>query len=419
LIAIRAAISRRRCYTCGMSARTSGRKPRRTARTVKPVLGNDPFERGAAPRAPAPAPEEPAPLAASAVETSAGMPGAGVAAASGPVEESQRPAVEADPDALHRIEARVARLASEGERRLGEIGARLRDAAAEPPARIRNDLGILAARLVPAVRERLAALGRLRRAIEGSGAADPWGLDAELVRAATPALDFLVNSWWRVDARGLERVPPGPVVVIANHGGALHWDALVLAHVFRRAGRELRPLLDANALATPVAGRSAVRLGAVAASADAAEQLLAEKRSIAVFPQGSRAGEQPWQERYRLHQFGRGGFARIALQAGVPVVPCAIVGSEEAAVPFARSGWLADVLAMPLLATTRGIPVGPLTALPLPSRWTIRFGDPFPTAGRAADAESPVAVNALAADVRATLQRMLDEDVAARRSVFL
>jgi 1-acyl-sn-glycerol-3-phosphate acyltransferase len=138
-----------------------------------------------------------------------------------------------------------------------------------------------------------------------------------------------------------------------------------------------------------------------------------------VFPQGSRAGEQPWQERYRLHQFGRGGFARIALHTGAPVIPCAIVGSEEAAVPFARSGWLAELLAMPLLAGTRGIPVGPLGALPLPSRWTIRFGEPILTAGRAADAERAVAVNALAADVRDTLQRMLDEDLAARRSVYL
>jgi 1-acyl-sn-glycerol-3-phosphate acyltransferase len=248
---------------------------------------------------------------------------------------------------------------------------------------------------------------------------DSWGRDPGFVAATEGALDFLVRRWWRVEVRGLEHAPRDPVIVVANHGGTLHWDAIVLAHVFRAAGRDLRPLLDASALAAPVYGRTATRLGAVAASADSAEHLLAERRSIAVFPQGSRAAEQPWQDRYRLHQFGRGGFARIALRSGVPVIPCAIVGSEEAAVPFGRSGWLSEAFSMPLLAGTRGLPVGPLGALPLPSRWTLRFGEPILTAGREGDAESAVAVNALAANVRDVLQRMLDEDVAARRSVYL
>ncbi|HET7753516.1 MAG TPA: 1-acyl-sn-glycerol-3-phosphate acyltransferase [Anaeromyxobacteraceae bacterium] len=403
-----------------MSSRNAGRKPRRAARAVKPALGNDPFERGAAQRPAAPAlePEPAAPVAAAPPAHAAAAPAEAETGAVAPAATAS-PAAVIDEDAIRRLESRVARLASDGERRLEEIGVRLRDTALQPQARIRNDLGLLAARVVPAVRGRLAALGRLRHALEGGGPVDGWGQDPELIRATTPALDFLVNAWWRVDARGLDQLPEGPVIVIANHGGAVHWDALVLAHVFRKAGRELRPLLDATALATPVLGRSAVRLGAVAASADAADQLLAERRSIAVFPQGSRASEQPWQERYRLHQFGRGGFARIALRSGVPVVPCAIVGSEEAAAPFARRGWLADALSMPLLAGTRGLPIGPLDALPLPSRWTMRFGDPFQTSGRVADAESAVAVNALAADVRSTLQRMLDEDVAARRSVYL
>jgi 1-acyl-sn-glycerol-3-phosphate acyltransferase len=403
-----------------MSARTTGRKRPRAARAAKPALGNDPFERGAAPR-----PSAPRPAAAAAPEPSTfatATPAAAVQDAPRAPAEGPRASVAAAEEALQRLESQVARLAAEGERRLGEIGARLRETANRPsvsPACIRNDLGIIASRVLPALRDRLAKVNRFRRAVGGGGPVDPWGLDPELVRAVSPALDFLVDAWWRVDKRGLDRLPDGPVIVVANHGGALHWDAVVLAHLFRRAGRELRPLLDANALAITIAGKSAVRLGAVAASADAAEQLLAEKRSIAVFPQGSRAGEQPWNERYRLHHFGRGGFARVALHTGVPVVPCAIVGSEEASVPFARGGWFAEVLAIPLLANARGIPVGPLGAVPLPSRWTVRFGEPVRTAGRAADAESAVAVNTLAADVRETLQRMLDEDVAARRSVYL
>jgi 1-acyl-sn-glycerol-3-phosphate acyltransferase len=141
---------------------------------------------------------------------------------------------------------------------------------------------------------------------------------------------------------------------------------------------------------------------------------------LAVFPEGSATHPRPWPERYRVERFGRGGFAKVALRAGAPIVPCAIVGSEEAAVPFARAGWIAELLRMPLLQSTRALPLGLLELLPLPSRWSIHFGEPVDTASMgAAGAEDPRTVNALTEQVRSTLQEMLDEDVAARRSVFL
>jgi 1-acyl-sn-glycerol-3-phosphate acyltransferase len=167
-----------------------------------------------------------------------------------------------------------------------------------------------------------------------------------------------------------------------------------------------------------VVAKVAPRLGAVAATPENAQALLAQGRLVAVFPEGSLAGEKPWGDRYRLQHFGRGGFAKVALRAGTPIVPCAIVGSEEATPPASRSGWLAERLRLPLLAMAPRIPLGPLAFLPLPSRWTIRFGDPVATAGRGVPTDA-AAVAALAEEARSALQRMLDEDVAARRSVFI
>jgi len=222
----------------------------------------------------------------------------------------------------------------------------------------------------------------------------------------------------------VDRVPAaGPVVVVANHAGAVPWDAFVLRHALRRehpARRELRPLLDDRECALPVVGAAAIRYGAVRASADAAARLLAAGEAIAVFPEGSAAARKPWRERYRLLRFGRGGFAKVALRAGAPIVPCAIVGREEASPGIARTGWLAERLGVPLLAANPSLRLASASLLPLPSRWTVRFGEPIPTAraGPAA-ADDPAAVNALTERVRATVQEMLDEGVAARSSVFL
>lgn len=276
------------------------------------------------------------------------------------------------------------------------------------------------ARLGPVLQDRLRPLASLVAALASPGPLDPWGMDPRLAERAAPLLDFLYRSWWRVEARGLERVPTGAALVVANRGGALPWDALVLRLAAQRSGRDLRPLLDEAALALPVFGAAARRLGAVQATPEAASQLLGAGALLGVFPEGSRSGDKPWGERYRLQRFGRGGFVKVALRAGVPMVPCAIVGAEEASPPVARPGWLAEFLGLPFLSAAPALPLGPLKLLPLPSRWSVHCGDPVETRSLgAAAADDPATVAALTESVRGAVQRMLDADLAARASVFL
>jgi 1-acyl-sn-glycerol-3-phosphate acyltransferase len=249
-------------------------------------------------------------------------------------------------------------------------------------------------------------------------------MDPRLAERSAPLVEFLYATWWRTEARAIDLVPSaGPAVVVANHAGQLPWDALVLRHALRRdhpAHRELRPLLDDAACDRPLSGAVAIRLGAVRASPDAAHRLLRDGDLIGVFPEGTRAGARPWPERYRLGRFGRGGFVKVALHAGAPIVPCAILGSEEAATPLARTGWLADRLGLPLLTTEPALRLAAAGLLPLPSRWSLRFAPPVRLDGHgpeAADDEAYVAE--VCERVRSAIQVMLDEDLAARRSVFL
>lgn len=431
----------------GGSRRGKAAGARERARPRRPALGNDPFERGAAPRAPSapsaragaeggpapaapaassparpapspPIPATPAPAAASPAPPPVARPSPAPApAATAPAE---RPA-HRTADAAARVDTVERRLdaALEGiEGRLGELAARAGLATA--PAELREAL----ARLLPALRERLVAALDLVRLLEPPERLDRFGRDPRFAERLAPVVDLLYGAWWRVEVQGIARVPAtGPAVVVANHGGAVPWDAFVLRHALARdhpARRDLRPLLDDRECALPVIGPAAIRSGAVRASAEAAEAILAGGGVLGVFPEGSAAALRPWRERYRIHRFGRGGFARVALRAGAPIVPCAIVGSEEASPGIARTGWLADLLGIPLLSSSPALRVASAALLPLPSRWTLRFGEPVDVRALGPGAaDDPAAVNALAEQVRSTVQALLDEGLAARGSVFL
>ncbi len=397
------------------SRKTGGKRGKASIRKrpVKSVLGNDPFERGAAVRSAAPVPVNSSMTEASSTAIPTAFPKPALSAAG---REGAAPQATL-PSRLDALESRVESAAAVAATRLRDL------ARQETSGQHAEDLLQAVASLLPALRERLGALASLRT-LFGKGDLDAFGMDRELIDRAMPVLEFLYTSWWRVDLRQIENVPArGPVMLVANHGGTLAWDALVLRLALLRdhpAHRELRPLLDEYALKIPLAGAVALRLGAVPATPQNALLLLGEGLALAAFPEGSRDARRPWPQRYRVERFGRGGFAKLALRTGAPIVPCAIVGSEETSAPFARVGWLADALGVPFLAAVPALPLGPLGAIPLPSRWSLRFGDPIDTraAGPGA-ADDSAHVLELTERARASLQQMLDEDVAARRSVYL
>jgi 1-acyl-sn-glycerol-3-phosphate acyltransferase len=392
----------------GARAKASGASQGSSAKPTTPALGNDPFTRGAAARDPAPpaAPRLAAP-----------------AAVAPPAHEPSTPPRPSLAEAAASASARLADFERRAESTLEGLEHRLHDLAGRAGLEsARDELRVVLARLMPVLLARLGSLVDLVRLLEPAERLDRFGMDPRLVERAAPLLELLYATWWRVDARYLDRIPAaGPALVVANHAGALPWDALVLRHALRRErpGRELRPLLDDRECALPVFGTFAIRAGAVRASPDAAETLLRDGALVGVFPEGSAASQRPWRERYRIQRFGRGGFAKLAFRAGVPIVPCAIVGAEEATPPIARSGWLAERLGLPLFSGGASLRLGAAGLVPLPSKWTIRFGDPIAPPGGPEKADDPSAVMALTETVRSRVQAMLDEDLAGRRSVFL
>ncbi|WP_242344060.1 lysophospholipid acyltransferase family protein [Anaeromyxobacter terrae] len=392
-------------------ARKAGARARPEPKPARPVLGNDPFARGAAPREPAPEVTR----VAGSRPTPTPTPTPRHAPSPSPNAPTDR--IRAAGERLGALEQRVESTLAGLEHRLGDVAARAGLASAA------GELRETVARLLPRVKHALGTAIDLARLLEPPERLDRYGLDARFHERAQPLLDLLYATWWRTEARGLERVPgAGAAIVVANHAGVVPWDALVLRHALHRdhpARRDLRPLLDDREAGLPLFGPLAIRLGAVRAAPEPAERILRDGALVGVFPEGSAVARKAWGERYHIERFGRGGFVKLALRTGAPVIPCAIVGSEEASPAISRPGWLGAALGLAALPTD-SLRVGAAALLPLPSRWSLRFGDPIDLGEAGPEAaDDPSTVSALTERTRSTLQAMLDEDLAARRSVFL
>lgn len=254
---------------------------------------------------------------------------------------------------------------------------------------------------------------------------DEFGHDPAYEAKFLPFFDFLFKTYFRVEVEGTASIPDeGRCLLVGNHsGGPLPYDGIMLRTVLRREHpkqRELRWLAEDFVYYLPFVGSMMNRLGAVRACQENAERLLAESRLVAVFPEGAKGIGKLYKDRYRLQRFGRGGFIRLCLRTQTPIVPCAIVGAEEANPMLYRVEYMAKTLGIPYLPITPTFPaLGPLGLLPAPTKWRVAFGEPMDFDGYGPEAaDDDILVGRLAERVRAAIQAMLDKMVAARKSVW-
>jgi 1-acyl-sn-glycerol-3-phosphate acyltransferase len=259
---------------------------------------------------------------------------------------------------------------------------------------------------------------------ERSGEVDEFGMDEVTLRRVHPLLDLLFDRYWRVEISGVERLPEvGPCLLVANRSGLLPYDGLMLAHGIERAHpRQVRPcFLVADWLITlPFVQPYLARLGGVRACRENAERLLESGRWVIAFPEGVRGAAKVFRERYRLKRFGRGGVVRVALEMGVPLVPVGIVGAEEAHPILFKEHAVARALGLPFLPVTPTFPLmGPLGALPLPTKWIIRIGKPVALEHMEPDAaDDELLIARLTEELRASIQSLVDLGLADRESLW-
>jgi 1-acyl-sn-glycerol-3-phosphate acyltransferase len=272
----------------------------------------------------------------------------------------------------------------------------------------------------------LRDLRELVPAAEPERQLDDWGRSQRVMDAFEPLLDFYYRHWFRVETEGIEHVPPeGGALIVSNHSGALPPDGPMIMQAIHHEHPTPRPLymLAENWFkGYPGAGMLTNKLGLVGAHPANAQRLLHDEgRLVLVFPEGQKGSRKLYWQRYRLRRFGRGGFVRTAMRAGVPIVPVAVLGAEEAMPIFAHVPLLQRLTGLIYFPVNHAFPQFGLAAalMYMPAKFKIRFLEPVDLSRYTAeDAEDLALVQDVGEGIRARIQLELDDLRSSRKSVW-
>lgn len=265
---------------------------------------------------------------------------------------------------------------------------------------------------------------QLKRRVSGEYETDDWGYDPEVVEAVKPFFQFLYQRYWRVQVSGIENIPAaGRTLLVSNHSGQLPFDGSMvgLAVLNEHPDQRIVRTLYASWFPTlPVISKLFVKLGQTLATEENGVRLLEQEQLVAVYPEGYKGVGKLYKERYRLARFGRGGFVRMALKTGAPMIPVAVVGAEETYISLAKSDFIARLIGFPYFPISPTFPwLGLLGFVPIPTKWYIDFGAPIPTDGYPPkSANNLILVSQLTDQMRNRVQEMIYARLAQRNSVL-
>jgi len=263
--------------------------------------------------------------------------------------------------------------------------------------------------------------------------AGEWDLDGQDEKTLQRQKFFwnlLVDYWFRMEIDGWDNIPDPPALLIGIHSGApFVWDAWTVGLQWWRRFGPARPLHGTahdSLMAIPGIGRYFRSMGVLPAAPDAIATALAEGRDVALWPGGEVDSLRPWTERDRANLAGRKGFVKMAIRAGVPIVPIATVGGADAMPVLIRGDWLSRVLRLDRLFRLKvfplaislpwGIAPAALPQLPLPAKIRTRFMPAIEVDNDAARADDDEYIDGKYREVQDSIQCGMDA-LARRRAL--
>ena len=239
-----------------------------------------------------------------------------------------------------------------------------------------------------------------------------------------PYLAFLYKTWWRVQLKGMDRIPAeGPALIVGNSSGTMPWPGIMLAYALmarEHNPRRLNICCEMGWIEDERLHHLGRELGFVPWSADNVKELFARGELVAVFPEGIDGAVKPFAERYRLSRFD---WTRIlpAIEAGVPTIPLATLGCDESFPVLANLQDLAKWLDLPAFPVTPFMPWLPfplnmLGSLPVAWKMSVLRAHEEITANETREQMHAAAVpltDELEGEVQAELNRLLRQRVKA------
>jgi 1-acyl-sn-glycerol-3-phosphate acyltransferase len=185
-------------------------------------------------------------------------------------------------------------------------------------------------------------------------------VDPAFVRKLTPFLEGLYKHYFRVDIEGWENVPEGKTLFVGNHNGLLTFEILMLFHAWwQRFGEKRRALGLAHSIAlnNPLFRWLTPRIGAIPADPEVALEAIERGYSVMVYPGGEKESFRAYKARKRVEFYGRKGWIRLALKAGVPITPIVSIGAHESYIILHRGEELAEALGLKEKLRLHGLPI--------------------------------------------------------------
>jgi 1-acyl-sn-glycerol-3-phosphate acyltransferase len=243
---------------------------------------------------------------------------------------------------------------------------------------------------------------------------DRWGFSRAAGKQALAVARWFYRDYFRVAATGLDNIPAGRVLLIANHSGQLPWDGMLISTAVALEAeppRFVRAMIELFFANPPWLNVLMSRLGQIIGLPSHARRLLEQdEAAILVFPEGQRGSGRVWRDRYKVLGYSQ-GFMRLALETKTPIVPVGVIGGEEMCVSFSRMEPLARLFGTPYLPLTPTI-----LPLPLPVKVRLRFGKPIYFEGTGNEEDS--VVFAKVAKVEEAVRNLLSDGLAEREGIF-
>ena len=218
------------------------------------------------------------------------------------------------------------------------------------------------------------AVGSVRKQISKRLTADLHDRDPDYLREMLPLMWLFSTFYFRGEVRNIGNIPQDePVLLVGNHsGGNVIPDTFVFSLAFTTyfgVERRFHQLAHSLAIAWPIAGDLLRMSGTIQASQKNAERALKSGAPVLVYPGGDWETHRPSWESDKIDFAGRKGFIRLALEAGVPIVPVVSIGGQETALFLTRGAEIAKRLRLDKYLRLKVLPIS--IALP----WGLNIGD--------------------------------------------